>query len=722
MASSVIGALRVMLGMDSAEFEAGATSAIRHAERLERRIGQMGDRLTGIGQALTIGLTAPLTAFGVSAFDAASDAAELESAFTQTFGSLSGEMSRWAEETGDAMGRSTQSMQQMANTFGIFFNQAAPTREAAAEMSRTFSVLAQDLSSFYNVAESDALAKLRSGLAGEAEPLRDFGVFLTEASVKAKALEMGLADASGEISEQAKIMARYQLIMEGTTNAQGDVARTSDGTANRIRAARAAFEELQVTVGEKLIPVITPLVEKLADVLNAFSRLPPGVQTFAVGVGAAAAALGPLLMGIGGIMSSTAPLIAKLGMLGGSGGVLAGVGTGFTGLLATLAPIAVPLAAVAAAGALIYANWDKIAPVLEQLWQTAQETLGPPLEQLVATITATFTQFWEGPLGEGVRMAAGKLGEFYTAYNRVLGSVLINILRTVVEKVTWAFDLVGRSIRLVNQLLTGDWGAAWNSVKGIVDAVAPGVTGLVGRMVDGVISAFNRLRAPFDWVVEQAQRVERAFFDMADKVTFRSWVPDMVDLIGQNFARLQGNMVDPALDATATTENAFATMAQNVLGELQGMANAIKSGGFFDILNAGIGLATKYLPGLLGGGGTFTGGDAAWARASAIPGFASGGAMRLGGMAGIDRNLLSLNGSPLARVSAGEVLNVSPANANGGGAMHVTVTMDPSTGALGAFVADQAGRVLARATPSLVQAGADAGVAKMNRLRDRAFS
>ena len=60
MATSVIGALRVMLGLDSAEFEAGATSAARSAARLQRSIEATGERLTRVGQGLTIGLTAPL--------------------------------------------------------------------------------------------------------------------------------------------------------------------------------------------------------------------------------------------------------------------------------------------------------------------------------------------------------------------------------------------------------------------------------------------------------------------------------------------------------------------------------------------------------------------------------------------------------------------------------------------------------------------------------------
>ena len=306
-----------------------------------------------LGAKMTVGITAPLVAFGGFAVKAASDAAELQSAFDQTFGSLSASMTQWAEDTGDAMGRSTQEMQQMANTFGIFFNQAAPTADAAAKLSSEFAILAQDLSSFFNTDPTEALQKLRSGLAGESEPLRDFGVFLTEANVKAKALEMGLVAVGGELSEQNKIMARAALIMDATTTAQGDVARTADGTANRIREARAAFEELQVAIGTKLLPAITPLVTSLTGLITAFTQLPDWVQTSVVVVGGFAAVAGPLIYAAGALSTN---LLLLGGAFATSGAAATGASAGVTllagalrGLLLVGGPVTIALGLLAGA-------------------------------------------------------------------------------------------------------------------------------------------------------------------------------------------------------------------------------------------------------------------------------------------------------------------------------------------------------------------------------------
>lgn len=771
MASSVIGALRVMLGMDTAEFEAGATRAERATNRLQRNLERTGQRMQAVGRNLTLAISAPLVAFGTLAFRAASDAAELQSAFDQTFGDMAGEMNAWAEETGDAMGRSTQSMQQLANTFGIFFNQAAPTRAEAAEMSRTFAVLAQDLASFYNVTEEDALAKLRSGLSGEAEPLRDFGVFLDAASVNAEALRMGLAATSAEITEQDKILARYNLILAGTTNAQGDVARTSAGTANQMRAASAAFEELQVAIGQVLLPVITPLIEKLGEFFNWLTELPAPARNAAVAIGAIAAAVGPVVWLAGSMVTS------------------------FAALAPVLAVAAPWLAGFAAVGLLIAANWDDIAPALEAvaigmgLLTDESERANAAMEENAGWVS----------LGQQLRSTSDWLQQLvddFDAYN----------------------EASARAARENGTTIQARFQALWDFLSGMSE----GVCTVMMRMSLAVREwLVDRLDAVWDTVTDHVDRVRQAFFNMYDAVVGHSYVPDMVDGIAAQMARLDGVMVAPVTRATSAAQQAFrelaadvrsildrlfpeaaalrgyrddlsrlaasdlpadqadearrrllrelagvsldgssdsridvgardvteatgrvsdrlrdmarevdastvriaesfAQMADRALGSLDSLINGIKSGGVLDIARGLLGVIDGFGAMFTGGRGFQLFGATFGANGTGgLPGFASGGLGVLGGFPGVDRNVLSLNGTPIARVSRGEHLAVSPANDRG--ALGVTVTMDPSTGALGAFVTDAAGRVVAAAAPALMQGGAALAVDQIDSRAARNF-
>lgn len=332
----------------------------RQKTRLERIAG-IESRFSGIakaagkaGAAASLAVTTPLVAFGRSAFIAAMDAEELRSAFNVTFGKNGAMMEAWAARTGAAVGRTNVELMQAANTFGIFFNQADPKK--SAQMSQQFAMLAQDLSSFYNVDPGTALDKLRSGLTGEAEPLRDFGVFMTDAALKAQALKMGLKPIKGELTEQQKIMARAGLIMAQTTAAQGDLARTSGSTANQLRASEAAWQNMSLIVGSQLVPALTPLIQTFTQIIQKFSALSPETRKWIVIVGGIAAVVGPILVGVASIAGAIATLAP----------ILAGAGAG----VAMFVGVWLPLAAVIGYAAYqIYSNWDGISGWFSAKWQ-----------------------------------------------------------------------------------------------------------------------------------------------------------------------------------------------------------------------------------------------------------------------------------------------------------------------------------------------------------------
>ncbi|MFN3552948.1 MAG: hypothetical protein ACK4UL_07540 [Novosphingobium meiothermophilum] len=372
------------VGRDMAGASGNVTNLVNHQNRLEAQLAEVNreldrqkDRLTRIariegrfsgiaaaagkaGAAASVAVTAPLVAFGRQAFIAAMDAEELKSAFHVTFGANGAMMEAWAQRTGDAIGRTNVELMQAANTFGIFFNQADPARSAA--MSQQFAMLAQDLASFYNVDPGTALQKLRSGLTGESEPLRDFGVFMTEAAVKAQALKMGLVPLNGELTEQQKIMARAGLIMAQTANAQGDLARTSGSTSNQLRAGQSAWSNLLLVIGQELIPALTPAIQTFTSLIRQFSAMSPGTRKWVVVLGAAAAVLGPVLIGVAGVASAIATLAPVVVAVGGAfSAALPIIGGAMAGIAGAISlPVILIGAAIAGLAWLVYSNWETI--------------------------------------------------------------------------------------------------------------------------------------------------------------------------------------------------------------------------------------------------------------------------------------------------------------------------------------------------------------------------
>lgn len=346
---ATIGALRVIFGANTVAFEKGTTKVDRMMKQTRRRLGKLSKKLVSVGKVMSIGLTAPLAALGATSFKTAAAFEELQSAFDVTFKGASSSMRKWAEETGDTLQRSTQEIQESAVAFASLFNKAFDP-EQANEMTKTFSILTQDLASFRDLSNSVAQQKLFSGLTGEAEPLKAVGVFLNEAALKTKLLELGLKKVNGAYTDQQKIVGRAALIQEQLAEANGDVIRTSDSATNQIKAAKAAFNELQVVIGNQLIPIITPLVKKLGEVIQKFTNLSPKMQKI-IGVSALIlAAVGPIVTVFGTLIGVLAPLTA--GIIAVTGATTA---LGAAMAIAT-APIGILVAALVA-GTIVYKKW-----------------------------------------------------------------------------------------------------------------------------------------------------------------------------------------------------------------------------------------------------------------------------------------------------------------------------------------------------------------------------
>ena len=448
--------------------------------------GKVGDAVSNAGRKMTAGLTLPLAGLGVLFTKTASDASELQSAFDYTFGAMAGRMNRWAEESGDAMGRATSEMQQGALAFGQLFKAAAPTEAAAARLSQRFTELAQDAASFYNTDFDTAMGKIRSGLTGESEPLRDFGVFLDETSVKAKAVEMGLVAAGQEVNEYGKIMARSALIAEGLAAAQGDVDRTSSGLANRVRKIRGDLRELAEEIGGYLEPYAQKLAGAIERVVGWFKALPEGVKRAAVGFGIIVAAVGPLSIAlsalavtilpmvlvnmgplfavISGIVNPIGTLVVMAGKLatefGGMGAVLRLLGGA---LLRVAGPIGIVVGLLQFFGDDILRGMQRFGQYVSNAFGNGFRTLFASLRDAIERVSDALQGLMETPFGEFLQEAIRWIGIFLEGIITVAGYLTGTLISAVFEVFSGIVDIVGGVVETIVKLLTMDWAGAWDA-------------------------------------------------------------------------------------------------------------------------------------------------------------------------------------------------------------------------------------------------------------------
>lgn len=236
--------------------------------RALRRIGAAGAAVRRSLQAVSravVSLSGLMAALGIvlvagALLKAASDAEEVESKFRTVFRNLADETDLWATSQAKALKRSRFALREYLAQLQDTFVPMGIARDKAADLSKQVTTLAIDLASFNNLAEADVINALTSALVGNVETVRQFGVVITQATIGQELLNMGIMGGVRAATEQQKILARLNLILKGTTDAQGDAARTSGSFANQLKAAKAVVQEVSVAIGEILIPVVGDLL------------------------------------------------------------------------------------------------------------------------------------------------------------------------------------------------------------------------------------------------------------------------------------------------------------------------------------------------------------------------------------------------------------------------------------------------------------------------------
>lgn len=234
--------------------------------------------------ALPVAGIAGVAAIGKGLMDSLKSAGDLNESMSKTdvvFGDASNSVVAFAQQMRQQFGSAEASILDAAAGIGLIGKAAGQSQADAAGMAVQLARLADDASSFYNVPLEEALLTIRSALVGESEPIRKFGVLLNEAAVQSEAMSLGLAKSKDQMTEAAKVAARYSLIVKGMRDASGDHERTQDSFNNQLREFEGRLASLGTALGKTLVPAanallsaLNPVVEKLGQVADLVGEIP----------------------------------------------------------------------------------------------------------------------------------------------------------------------------------------------------------------------------------------------------------------------------------------------------------------------------------------------------------------------------------------------------------------------------------------------------------------
>ena len=228
----------------------------------QRSTDNINNSFSGMLKKVVAGFSAAkigqaLLSIGKDAISAASDLEEVQNVVDVTFGANNSKIESWAKSAGAQFGLTETQAKRFTSTLGAMMKSAGMSGNQIADMSTDLAGLAADMASFYNLDFDTAFQKIRSGISGETEPLKQLGINMSVANLNAFALQQGLSKTFEQMDQGEQTMLRYQYLMQATADAQGDFSRTSDGYANSVRKLETNLEQLKTTLGKSFIDVVT---------------------------------------------------------------------------------------------------------------------------------------------------------------------------------------------------------------------------------------------------------------------------------------------------------------------------------------------------------------------------------------------------------------------------------------------------------------------------------
>ena len=415
--------------------------------------------------------------FAVGTIDIASDLNESVNAVRVSYGAIADEVLSLGDTSARTFGLSSRDLNQYAVQFSSFSKTIAGDGGDVSGAFESILGRATDFASVMNLDVSEALGLFQSGLAGETEPLRRYGLDLSAASVNAYAYATGIAAAGTELTEAQKVQARYAYLLEQTNAVAGDFANTSDELANKQRIQAALWDDVQAKIGGAFLPVAAQVASILADdVIPAISALvdehgPALAEAFTAALPAfqeMADELLPKLPALFESLATTLPLIID----------------GFTTMLPPLIDFI---------GALVNG-----AVQIQQFFATMGEALANGGQQWIDFFTGFGSALTNGANQVGA-FFGGIIGAFANGWAQIsgffgnLGAAFANggaqigsFAATVGQKVGEVIGFIGG---LPGQIAgffanAGSW--LYNSGRALIQGFIDGIKGMIGAVGDAV--------------------------------------------------------------------------------------------------------------------------------------------------------------------------------------------------------------------------------------------
>ena len=259
--------LQVLITAQTSKFNSEIAKVQSQISGLDKNVKNTSSNLTKsfgslAAKVVSVGAIIKATA---SSINAAMNFIEDENLFQVSMGKWADATRDWSNEVQNSVGVSAAWLRKYS---GVMTNMTASmglAQDQAVKLGKGIALLSNDIASFYNISAESAFEKIQSAMAGMPRPLQELGIMVRDSEVKQVAYANGIARTGDELNTTQKAMATYLAILQRTSNAQGDLARTINSPANQFRMLKTSVKDLAVAIGT----MFQPLLQVVLPVLNA---------------------------------------------------------------------------------------------------------------------------------------------------------------------------------------------------------------------------------------------------------------------------------------------------------------------------------------------------------------------------------------------------------------------------------------------------------------------
>lgn len=534
---------------------------------------KVGDKFRSLKGPAMLGLGA-LAVGAKAAIDSASDLNETISKTGEIFGPQAKEIESFATRAEQSLGQSKTAALEAASNFGLIGQKAGLSGQESAKFAKKFTTLASDLASFNNTSPEQAVEAIGAAMRGEAEPMRKYGVLLDDATLRARALKMGLIDnIKSALTPQQKALAASAEIMAQTTKAQGDFARTSDGAANKSRILAAQQENLRAKLGQQLLPLYVKFQNILSKVLNWMSQNQGTVQKLVI----ALAALSVTVLAVNAAMSVASAVMAiHKGITTASKGATIAYRNAQLALnLAMMAnPIGLVVAAIVALVAVFviaYKKSETFRAIVDKAWagiKAATVAVWNFLKDLTLKVWNAIKDAATKAV-DGVKSAVSKA---WNAIKSVTSSVW-NAIKAAIQKVwDWIKTGVKAYFNGYKTVITTVWNAIKAATSAVWNAIKSVVTNVYNNIKQGIQVTFNTIKTIITTAWNAAKTATTNIWN-----GIKTAVTNAVDRLMEIVRGIKGKVLGAFSGAASWLYSAGKDLIQGMINGVKNMAGSIAS-------------------------------------------------------------------------------------------------------------------------------------------------